>query len=350
MKSRPSSPHADDFNCESIFDSKGLRTPESADQRKLMKEYATEVNHLREKLESAIAARLVAERALGDFKQELIESEKRSAEFSRISLRQAKELQNKSATIERLEQHISRLEKQISERDVLHAERVLSQAELTNTLNIQTAELKKTREECLSLREADLKVNSLEKEVNLLRSTIGSLEAELQGHRTHCNCKRSCSSGSSDLIDYLGQPPSSKENSEVRSEQAISELTLEADLDEPYGYTKGSFLDLTDCDFPIQLTDNSIDPFEMIENSAEDRGCKARLKATIGTLERELDCTTAYWSNENRILQEYIDELKQLLSHLTPSRPVGNPQPLIKGVHKVRVSVFERVKGWLRYN
>jgi predicted RNase H-like nuclease (RuvC/YqgF family) len=353
MKSRPSSPHAGDFNFESRLDSIGFRTQGAAgqeSQRKLRQELAVEVDHLREKLGLAIGARLAAERALGEVKQELIQSEKRSAECGKTNLKQTKELQDKSATIERLEQHVSRLQAQISEKDAIHAEMVRSQADLTNALHSQTAELKKTKEECLSLREADLKVDSLEKEVSLLRLTIGSLEAELKGLREHCIFKQSCLSGSSDHYDYLGQPPFTKENSELRSGHAISELTLEADLDEACGYTKGSFLDLTDYNLPIQLSDHSIDPFEIIDNSREDRGSKTRLKATISTLERKLDCTTAYWSNENRILQEYIDELKQLLSHLTQFRPASSTQPLIKGIHKVRDSVYQKVKGWLRYN
>jgi hypothetical protein len=338
----------EDFDSECSFDSKDIQTlhvPESKTRLARLKDTPSEIDDLREELDSSERARLKEARAKAALKDELDAAESRVAELERLSTKQQKDLHARAVTIERLENHIARLEEQMTARDAQYAEMVKTQSCLTSTLAHQATELKgssmKAEAQTNCLQEALYKVRALEDEVQILRDASDCLREELRSYKVLANTRRvrTPDSGSNSPRFALADDSLDLErNTEFKSfrETFECEVSLDQGLGVALENKQGSFLDGTCYGLTKQLP-----PKDCTNETHKDVPTEPgrELRAKVSALEEQLAETTTYWLNQNRVQQEYIDELRQLLSHFKSLEPAAG--------HRLQKSVYERITSWI---
>jgi hypothetical protein len=303
-------------------------------------ELISEIDSLKELLAFANEARLHDAKATSALKQELEASEAKVRELDLTCLKQQKELHRQAVTIDKLEHHILRLEEQISERDARHAEDVRAQAVL-NVTHLET-ELKSesTAPEHYfdSLQDALCRVSSLELQVAQLQETVDSLREEARQEQSVVSQRVSIEGSGADSSQLM------LEQGEEYGSFAL-ETSYDNELTEALrNDDKISFLDPADYRLPKISLNSSMGSSDGIPT---DRVCETELREEISSLQSQLKSTTDYWINEQKVSQEYIDELRQLLAHFVETRPLGNSSGN-QGGHRIRPSIYERLKTWIR--
>jgi chromosome segregation ATPase len=338
----------DDFDSECSFDSKDMQTRRPAEPKTRLaqlKPTYSETDDLREKLGSSERARLKEEKAKRALKDKLDAAESRTAELEKLTTKQQKDLLSKAVTVERLEQHIARLEEQTTERDTQYAEMVKTQSCLASALAQQATELKgsfkKAEDQTNCLQEALSKVRALEDEVQFLRDAADCLREELRSCKEQANrrrVRRSDSGLNSPRFTLADDSFDLERNTEFKSfrDTFECEVSLDQGLAGALENKEGSFLDGTGYGLTKQLL-----PKECIYEANEElpTGIESELRAKVSALEKQLAETTTYWLNQNKVLQEYIDELRQLLSHFKPLETAPR--------HRQQRSVYERITSWI---
>jgi hypothetical protein len=311
-------------------------------------ELISEIDGLKELLALSDQARLYDTKAASKLKAELEVSEARLSELELTCLKQQKELHRQAVTIDKLEHHILRLEEQISERDARHAEDVRAQASL-NITHLET-ELKRAStapEHYLdSLQEALCKVSSLEILVAQLQQTVDSLREEARQNQSLISQRVSIGPDSSQLM-LEDESQGFCQDVEICSVHSFAmETSYDNELTKAVrNHDKISFLDSTDYRLP-KISLNSSLCFS--DGIPTDRVCEAELRDEVMSLQTQLKSTTDYWINEQKVSQEYIDELRQLLAHFVETRPLEASSTGNQGGHQVRPSIYERLKHWIR--
>lgn len=333
MRAWLTKPVPDDFDsensCGETEPTSFLGTKEEQHRFKLH-DLCVEIDNLKELLHRAKEAKLREVRASAVFREELGDADKKIADLESLNFKLAKELSGKTATVKKLEQHITRLEEQLAERDTKHAKMVTSETSLMALIKQQAAEAvnyaKRAEEDAGLLKDANIKLKDLENQVRALRE---SFKLNLGALNTHCYLSQRSDSTATEL------------KADLKCEASDVDYFLEVGAGEPSS-KKDSLLGVTDSLLPFYglMPDDSANSCDSFEDFPTERSCEADLKAKISELEGKLVSVEAQWSSENRILKEYVDELRQLLSNLLKPQPKGTFETIQRRL----------AKRWLDFN
>mmetsp|Transcript_1620 Transcript_1620/g.3501 ORF Transcript_1620/g.3501 Transcript_1620/m.3501 type:complete len:377 (-) Transcript_1620:1-1131(-) len=343
---------ADDFDSETSFDTKekpSLFMSEGDLNRLNVHDLYKEIDNLKDKVDRAKQGKLREVRASAALKVELSEAEKKISELEHQNFWLNKELASRTSTVEKLEQHIARLEEQISERDTKHAEMVSTEAALTSIIKQHETELKdhvkKAEEDSASLLDTNAKLKELEKQVVFLRE---SFKFNMSAF-TQADIPKSQRSDSTATEMKIGGSTFDYDCGAGKTTLKCDALEGDFSIDmEPIELVskKGSFLDATDYKLPIRdlLQNESIRSCDSFDDFPTERSCEAELRAQIKDLEKKLEETNDHWRRENGVLQEYVDELKQLLNHFGGTKSGS----FYDGSFAPPLRFADRVKHWFR--
>lgn len=345
MRSWLSRPHFDDFDSENSFDTKEKQVVFGIEGEKAhlkFNDVLAEVDCLRELLDQAKQSELREIRACTALKEELVEFEKKAAEFEKQNYWLRQELFSKDAAFEKLEHHISRLEAQIADRDTKHAQLISTEAALENVIQQHENELKdfvkKAEDDCKILRNTNQQIRDLEEQVVALRDSFKANAASLSP-KLVSDESGSTSSEVKAETDLNG-PDERKCKTEIHGEAFETEFSIELEPIESCP-KKDSFLDATDYRPAIHALDDTLKSCASSDEFPIDQGCVAELQTQVKVLEKRLKDTDFILRQENRVLQEYVDELRQQLSALKPAKP-KNSAATLTSQSKVRKTMLLR--------